>query len=418
MIKLSTTFSEYNAKLTYYLYLLLAFCIPIHKKILPFVIAILILNWLLGFNFKSKFNSVIHNRSLLVLITLYVFYLIGIIYSKDLSYAENDIAVKASFVIFPIILCESFLLPLYKIKNIFFIFIIGCFSNCIVQLIHAFIMFKQTHSKDEFFYNELSWSFHPAYYAMYICFIITLLIYYLFFDGSFHPKKQKVLATALVIFFSIYIILLNSKAGIISLGLLYFISLIYYFIRFKKLILIFSVALGIGGSFFAFQHYLINPINPRLELAKENIEIKHIDSTTTESTNARILVWKASLEIINDNYLFGVGTGDVKDVLLAKYKEKGMTGAFNEQLNSHNQFLQTFIALGIPGFLLLLSIFVFPIINSFKTKNYILFCFLLIVFLNFLTESMLETISGVVFFAFFYSLLIANNNRKELLFKQ
>jgi O-antigen ligase len=90
-----------------------------------------------------------------------------------------------------------------------------------------------------------------------------------------------------------------------------------------------------------------------------------------------------------------------------------MTGIFNEQLNSHNQFLQTFLALGLPGILLLLSLFVFPIINSLKTKNYILFCFLVIVFLNFLTESMLETISGVVFFAFFYSLLIANSTRKE-----
>lgn len=139
-----------------------------------------------------------------------------------------------------------------------------------------------------------------------------------------------------------------------------------------------------------------------------------IDNTTTESSKVRLLIWQTSAEIIKDNFLFGVGTGDVKDVLMSKYKEKGLTGAYKENLNAHNQFLQTFIALGLPGILLLLASFVFPFILAIKTRNYIYLAFLIIVFINFLTESMLETIAGVMFYAFFNSLLIVNIHRIEL----
>jgi O-antigen ligase len=168
--------------------------------------------------------------------------------------------------------------------------------------------------------------------------------------------------------------------------------------------------------FLLIYHFFINPVNPRFAKPQEMFQNKSevIDKTTTESSSVRVLIWQAATEIIKDNFIFGVGTGDVKDVLLEKYKEKGMTGALSERLNAHNQFLQTFIALGLPGIILLLSSFIFPFILAFRKKNFIYIVFLVIVFINFLTESMLETIAGVLFYAFFNSLLMVNINRKEL----
>ena len=173
---------------------------------------------------------------------------------------------------------------------------------------------------------------------------------------------------------------------------------------------------GVVVLFFMIYHFGTKQINPRFNKPRDMIQNKNevIDKQTTESTSVRVLIWGVATEIIKNNFLFGVGTGDVKDVLLEKYKENGMTGAYNEKLNAHNQFLQTFVALGLPGIILLLSSFIFPFILAIRKRNYIYISFLTIVFVNFLTESMLETIAGVMFYAFFNSLLMVNVNRKEL----
>jgi O-antigen ligase len=96
------------------------------------------------------------------------------------------------------------------------------------------------------------------------------------------------------------------------------------------------------------------------------------------------------------------------------YKERGMKGAFEHQLNAHNEYYQVFISLGIIGFILLLVTLYFPFIFAFRTGNTIYLLFLLIVVLNFLTESMFETQAGVMFYAFFNSLLCFSKNNKPL----
>jgi len=411
-------FSTFSSKVNYFLILLFSCCLPLNKKWLPIIIAILILSWLIGLNFKERLNNLKRNRYLLIIIFVYVLYIIGIIYSKDLHYGFDDLGKKASLIIFPVIVCEAFLLKWNQVKLIFLSFNGGCFIACIICLIHSCFKYNIKHDLIVFLYADLSFFLHPAYFAMYLCFVNSLLVYYLFFYKENIPKTNRVIAFALMIFFSGFIVLLNSKTGILTLAMLFIISLIYYLIRYRNFLLIITIFITIVILFFGIQHFVISPVNPRFESAKENIQSNDIDSTTTESTNVRLLIWKTSIKIIKENYLIGVGTGDVKDVLFAKYKEKGMAGALKNELNAHDQFLQTFITLGLPGILLLLSVFIFPIINSVKSGNYVLFCFLIITFINFLTESMLETISGVVFFSFFYSLLIANNKRDELLHKQ
>ena len=115
--------------------------------------------------------------------------------------------------------------------------------------------------------------------------------------------------------------------------------------------------------------------------------------------------------MISENLLVGVGTGDAKDALMKEYTKRGMTGAIEHDLNAHNEFYQVFVAIGIIGFVLLLSNLYFPLIFAFKNGNLVYLLFLIIIILNFLPESMLETQAGVMFFAFFNSLLCFNKSK-------
>ena len=106
-----------------------------------------------------------------------------------------------------------------------------------------------------------------------------------------------------------------------------------------------------------------------------------------------------------------MGTGDAKDKMLETYKERGMQSEYENKLNSHNQFLNTFIALGITGLISLVLCLMIPAYYSFKEKYFLFLAFVGIAGLNFLFESMLERQAGVIYFAFFYSLLYFNLKR-------
>ena len=134
-----------------------------------------------------------------------------------------------------------------------------------------------------------------------------------------------------------------------------------------------------------------------------------IDPTSVESTAERVLVWEQAIELIKEHPLLGVGTGDVKDALVEKYVLSGLEGVESEKLNAHNQFLQSFAALGLFGFLSLALGLLLPAVMAIKRGNSVFFIFIVIIIINALTESILEVQAGVVFYAFFNSFFMFLN---------
>jgi O-antigen ligase len=122
-------------------------------------------------------------------------------------------------------------------------------------------------------------------------------------------------------------------------------------------------------------------------------------------------MWNTSLKAIAKYWIIGTGTGDYNDVLTNMNKKLNNTGVAKEELNSHNQFLNTGVQLGVFGFFLLLMMF----ISSFIQNGPNLFGILiLIIFLiNFLVESFLETQSGIVLFCVLSVILMGNKNEQQ-----
>jgi len=146
-----------------------------------------------------------------------------------------------------------------------------------------------------------------------------------------------------------------------------------------------------------------------------NLSVKSVqDLSTTESSEVRILVWNSSIDLISKNWLFGTGTGDIKDELLKDYKQKGFLGALEKKLNSHNQYLQTFATLGLFGILILIAMILYFIFNTIKLKSHVFFIVSLIIAFNLLFESMLEVQAGTIFIAMFFSLMASAGASKNI----
>ena len=405
-------------KAYYYLILLLAFSIPLQKKVTVLLIALIVLNWLVEFNFREKYRRVRESRVRqynLLFAVLYVLFVIGMFYSDNLyggAGAWFKLEVKGSLLVFPLLFSTiDYQWPdKAYVQKLFNFFIIGSVVSCLFCIGNALILYMGDYHFEVFYYKELSMFHHPSYMAMYITFAVVIILYNMMNKWSSYGLNWKIGWLVLLVFYNVFIITLASKAGIISLGLVYGIAITYAFARKRyKLSGIFGLLLLALLSLYMFFPYSYN----RMTVARAAVEQDKLDNNSTEGSVLRMLIWKSSFEILQDHFFTGVGTGDVEDALVQKYDEKGISMAVEQKLNAHNQYLQTWLAIGLPGLLTLLLMLFLPAWQAFRKYNLVYFLFLFIIGFNFIFESMLEAQSGVVFYAFFNAFLFVTKDKME-----
>lgn len=398
---------KFHTTLHFYLALFLAFSLTL-SRVVPLLIVIILLNWLIEGDFKNKFIALKNNKFALFFISFYLLHVVGLLYTQNIKSGLFDLEVKLSLLLFPI-LYGSRPLSDGKFNQVFIAFISGLLLSSIVMLTKAVFLYV-TLRENHFFYEDFaSTGIHLGYMAMYINFGIAglLLMLLVYKDKRFFITP--LLSSCIILFFLIILFLLSSKMGLIIMVLQSIGFLIYYICKSKKYVIGVTTFLFFVGGLLVIIKY-VPAVSSRFENAIEALTTNSNDNTKAESTAVRMLIWKAANCIISENILIGTGTGDAKDNLLMKYEQLGLTGALAGKLNAHNAFYQVFIALGSIGFIMLCTHLFLPMYFSIKNNNLLYLMFLLIICFNFLTESMLEAQAGVVFFAFFNSLLCFKTN--------
>jgi len=402
-----------HEKLHYILLMVIAFAMPLGQQFIPPLIIIWALNWLVEGNFADKFSNFKVYSLQFLFIAFYLVHITGMIYTSNTAFGMFDLEIKLSLLIFPLILLNIKRVQLIQLTNIFIAFVLGNLVALITCLVYGWLSYSETGDMNNLLYMELSVFHHPAYFAMYLCLGITTMICLLMDYRHLLTPIHVLLFGFLIPIFSLFTVMLMAKIGIVCLFLILLMALMYLVIAKRKYIqgAVFTlVGICIFGLVFHVTPETIGRIEGALDVYFNKDEI---DPASVESTAGRILLWPVAIEVIKENPIIGVGTGDIKDVLLAKYEEKGLAGVLDEKLNAHTQFLQSFAALGIIGFLLLLGGLLIPFFKSLWSRHYIYTVFLLIIIINSLTESILEVQAGVVFYAFFNSLLCSLNTMED-----
>lgn len=403
--KLKNTYLQFG----YNLPLLIAFFLPFGINY-----AIFILVWAFSFfafdDFKTGLKRVFSNKWTYVLLGFFFLHIIGYFFSNNKTEALTSIEIKLSFLAFPILFFASNYNELH-VKKIITSFVSGCILAAIMCLFRAFYLFY-FEDFNAFFYSEFTYFMHPSYFAMYLVF--ALLIVMLFYPKWLvHLSNLNVKIGFISVIFLVTIFLCSSKMGLITSFILLppTLFIILFNRGYKKMIisLVLSLVFGIVIAYKLFP----SPFE-RLKLAfKVTASSETIDKTDAESTAVRILIWKESIKLIQENFWLGTSPGDANDKLVQAYENEGLSGALKKKLNAHNQFLQTFIGTGIIGFILLLLMTIGTLIHGFLKKNYILLLFSLLMICNFLVESMLQSQAGFIFFVFFFCLLTHYNLSKS-----
>jgi O-antigen ligase len=386
--------------------------LPVARKIIPTLLVLLFVTWLLEGNFFVKWENFKKTKLALILPAFFVLHILGLCYAGNLKSGFFDLEVKLSLFFIPIVFVSNNEYYKNKINKILLFFIVGniiealfCLGGSFINLFYKYSpyvigCFKNdpiSFINDNFTYHFLSKSFHPSYFSMYCALCLQILIYFLYYNIY---KSHKKLQYASILFFIFFIFLLSSKAGIITITILIFVNTFLFFkkkkVFFVSSLLIFLLTILLFATL---------KFNQRIIYIISQLKTTSINEKNIKTTEDRLLIWYNSIEIIKEHPIIGVGTGNVKDELLEVYRRNNMQKAILNNYNAHNQFLETFIALGFVGFSMLIVILIIPLINAIKKRDVLLLAFIVIISINFMFESMLNTQAGVVFFAFFYSFL-------------
>jgi prepilin signal peptidase PulO-like enzyme (type II secretory pathway) len=495
---------------------LLVVGMPLSRFLVSISQFILLGNWLVEKNYIKQWNSVKKSKAFWAFISIYLFYIVGLLWTCDYAYGLKDLRIKLPMLWLPILFFTSPPIQKKDYQVIMHFFVLACVvaSFCSIAVYFGF-----THKKIHHIREISVFESHIRFSLM-----VVLAILYLFFS-FLKPDllKQKIIYLLIATWLIFFLVFLQSFTGLAILGFLAIVGIIVFlFSKQSFLIKTSFLMLVVGGL--VYTGYLINDEYKKLhtipetnlktlpvlslnghvylndtvykftenanytyilicdeELKKEwnkrstlnydsfdnqknilrhtiiryltskgcskdsvgvskltNADIKYIENgyancLYTNPTNIRTRVheilweiamrkhetnghslvmrkefWKTAICIIKQNFMLGVGTGDVERAFKNQYQKEN-TGLQKEwQLRSHNQYLATTVALGLVGLLLFLLYLSAPFLSGKKTSVFFLF-FMLIELLSFINEDTLETQAGVTFCIFFTQLLFHND---------
>lgn len=323
-----------------------------HHEVVRFAVYNFVLLIFLLVVYRKKL--VLEFNSFTILVSIFYSYnLVQVFFFSNRFDAIYDLE-KISIFIIGLILLSHFLSQLAQ-KQAFYQLIL-CSSSIVI--VYAAIQFL-----DVDIYNRSSTfrirSFfeHKNVLAEYLFLCLPFLIFGL--KNSFeHKNKLKLLAFFSVIVSTLILIfLLQTRAIILSLFITSIILLIFFGqklniqIRIKYIFIILATII-----------LLITFFNSQL-----------IDLVNIESLAERTLIWKKTIQLINDNLLFGVGPGNWKFA----YMQYGISEIENISQNHytfqkpHNDFLWILAENGIIGFMLVvfaISLLVYKYIKTPKLE--------------------------------------------------
>ena len=380
-------------KIEYIVLFLLAFTIPIGwqvaTKIVVLLIVVMVIRCVAEKGRGLSLNRHSNKKLYLFFATTYIMYAISMLYTSNVSDGWQNMEKKLSFIIFPLFFFVSDMtyLSSKRIKALFYAFLSGLLLFIVSNMLWAIYDFIVLDAPIRRF---LGWEItkinyiHHTYIAMYACFGIIYSFVELF-DNHLKSKGKIAFLLSTLVLSTLFVILVESRAGILCMFLLFACLFAWlFFVKKKRMI---TMCVGTAFAVLLVIFFLLFPsgLNRIIKTQQDLVDTEHKE-------DIRITLLKAGLSVAKENCMFGVGVGDRCDVLIKYYED---------------QFVDTTISIGMLGLLLLLGYFVVPIVLFAINKRWdvVMLLFLFSIAFNAVFEAVFETQTGILYFNFIFCLL-------------
>lgn len=363
---------------------------------------------------KQDFIKLLSNGLVISFVLFFGWYAISLLWSSNLTSGLGQLKVKLGLLIIPFVVVSSAnFLSATKQKKVLQYFVWGnvavlaaCFLSSIIKAVKlgSFIRVSPggTYTQNLFSYEALSEDFmHPGYLCTYVGIAIIVLVVQAIKHIAW--RKWYYYLSLAVLFMGM--ILLQGRINVLALLIVLGCSALFYAIKQKAFKM---AALGIIPFLLMFLFVVFAPKHLKeryLQLPNFNYDIS---GTDFNSATYRLAEWSSAEYVIQEHPIVGTGLGDNRTALIDVYKKRGFSKGVERKFNAHNQYLETTIATGFIGLLILLSIFIVQVNKAVKMKNHTLLLSVLFFALCIITESMLERAWAITLFSSLFPLLASS----------
>lgn len=374
---------------------------------------LLLIVYLAGSSSLNKPYLLSDKRSLYLLILpviLYLTYVLSLSYTDNISHGIKDLETKAALIIIPLFILFYQRKPEERAKFSFW-FIISMLVASVYLILQACYEWYSTKDSEAFFYDRFSDLMHPTYFTMYLTFAGLLLIERKVTRID-DVRKSGFFFFLLLFLLTVSMFLASSRAGLTIGWILIFAQLVVYTYR-KQASYLYPLGFAL---FMIFSVLVLSPPDSRFnvlisEVTSSGSTTPGRDTSKVDVTpvSHRLTLYKSAFNIATD-HPFGVGVGDVQDELVKVYNEIGYTKAAEVRYNPHNQYLQSAVAVGWMGALLLVAFLAGLFFFGLKNRDMPLAGLAALIGFNALFESVFEVQRGVIFFSVSLLFMLINHS--------
>lgn len=408
----------------FYSQLLVIVTLPFHFLASSYTIGILMLVFFYSV-FKSNsfreevWSSFSSHKIAQIFVLIFIVYvgstLLHLFLDHDNTIQSASIEQRLSFLIFPFLFANIRSYKPKQIKSFFRVYIGSIVASTFIALSIGLYYTISTNSLyfydsgkqvvfNNFMYHRLGSyvGMHAVYYAEYVLLAFIMWVNYSYYHFSKWNIKFRLLAILLGIYFVGVIFLLKSATILlVLLSIICFFTIYFLYKEKERIGRPKKIIIGIMGILLVIilGNQAISKIGSKADFF--TYDISQPGGGEWNGINLRLAKWDVAKLAIKDNWLIGVGPGNTVSTLDTYYEKVGFTYALQLHYNPHNQFLHTFLTLGIIGVLLLTVLFLLSILTSAKKKDSVMFLFIISFLLFSLSESTLAVNKGIVFFSIF-----------------
>ncbi|MEZ5082342.1 MAG: O-antigen ligase family protein [Bacteroidales bacterium] len=181
--------------------------------------------WLIDGKLMTKFRTLFKNKAALVLISFYLVHVIGLMYTTDLNYAFKDLRIKLPLLFLPVVFVTSPQLSMKRVNQLLMIYVASVF---VATLISFGILLTRTISD----FRELSPFISHIRFSLNVCIAMFFTGYLMVFELK-SKISLKLLAGAVIIWFFVFLIMIESVTGIIIFFITGSILMLGFIVRMK-----------------------------------------------------------------------------------------------------------------------------------------------------------------------------------------
>jgi hypothetical protein len=221
--------------------ILLVMGMPLSRFLVSVSQFVLLGNWLVERNFINKWNTLKKSKTFWAFVGIYLFSVIGILWTSDYTYGFKDLRIKLPMLWLPILFFTSPPLNKKDYHAIMHFFVLACVAASFCSMCAYFgFLHKQIHNVRDISIFES----HIRFSLM-----LVLSICYLFFCFSTPPLiKQKVVYLLIAAWLLFFLVFLQSFTGLIILGILACVGIIIFLFSKQSFLFKISFLILVAGG--------------------------------------------------------------------------------------------------------------------------------------------------------------------------